>query len=60
MKIKEGFKYICIKTITVSGDIIYRKGVVYKSDYSDFLLDESRCNRLIASDHLKGYFIKLK
>ena len=60
MKIKKGLKYVCIKKITNQSHVIYIKGFIYNSNKKGFLLDEYDCNRIIAPDHLKGYFVELK
>ena len=60
MKIKKGLKYVCIKKIIVSGIAIYKKGVIYNSNNSEFLLDEYGCSRFVSSNHQKGYFVELK
>ena len=60
MKIKKGLKYVCIKKITAIGIAIYRKGFIYNSNESEFLIDEYGCNRFVSSNHQKGYFVELK
>ena len=60
MKIKKGYWFMCVKKITLDEVVIYKKGVIYKSNEAGFLLDEKELSRFITPNHLKGYFIKLK